>query len=386
MLHTKKSTSLSSISIEIVDSTEKLDRIEAAWRELQARSAHRSVFTTVDYIRTAWACFHTEQDQMLVLALREQGRLVAIAPFIVSHLLYMHIPSRVIDWLAEWEGDRPGLLCEIDPSRVWERLGHFFQSEYKDWDLLRLHEQAAPLDEGNALVKASHVETAVDSIGFHVPLQGSFDDYLQQIDTKVKSNWRNRSKKVLALSPVFERIDRPTDMAAAVDRFIALERMSWKGDTSLGVGLGKDARHRHFYAELCRSLAERGQAAFHFMRTGEQDIAATLLFLVDGVVYERHIAYNPEFAHLSPGIVLRTELMKTMFGAGWHEFDLMGMQPSIGRQRHKQDWATGRRDTISQQFFHRTGRLLPLFAARRMRDWLHLGHTEDKSAADTHPA
>jgi hypothetical protein len=46
------------------------------------------------------------------------------------------------------------------------------------------------------------------------------------------------------------------------------------------------------------------------------------------------------------------------------------MQPSVGRQRHKEDWALGRRETVSQQFFRRTGRMLPVYLARRVREWL----------------
>jgi CelD/BcsL family acetyltransferase involved in cellulose biosynthesis len=353
-----------------VTTSAALAALENEWRELQTRCQHPSIFTTFDYIRIAWETFHGPKDRLLILVVREAGKMVAIAPFRITLARYMNIPARVVDWLATWEGDRPGMLCGGDSARCWQRIERYFAREFHQWDLLRLSEISAPVAPDGELARVSHVETAQDSIGFHIPIEGSFEDYLARIDSKVKSNWRNRSRKVFALGPApqMHRIDVPADMAAAVDRFIRLERSSWKAEAGLGVG--KDERHRDFYAHLTTTLAARGEAAFYFLRSGEADLAASLLFMLDDVMYERHIAYSPEHANLSPGIVLRAELMKDLFGSTWREFDLMGMQPSVGRQRHKEDWALGRRETVSQQFFRRTGRMLPVYLARRVREWL----------------
>ncbi|MEY4754350.1 MAG: hypothetical protein RJA44_2025 [Pseudomonadota bacterium] len=366
--------------VQRIETLDALEALETEWRELQQRSIERSIFTSFDYIHTAWKCFHDDGDKLLILVVREAGKMVAIAPFRVSSITYMNIPSRVVDWLATWEGDRPGMMCAADPARCHARIEQYFSSEFKQWDLLRLNEQLQPVSEDSPLHKASHVETQQDSIGFHIPLAGSFDEYLAKIDAKVKSNWRNRSRKIYALTPTpqMQRIDDPAQMAATVDRFIALERSSWKADA--GLGIGKDDKHRLFYAELTRVLAARGEAVFYFLHSGAEDLAASLLFMHGDVIYERHIAYSPNHANLSPGIILRAELMKDLFGGRWQEFDLMGMQPSVGRQRHKEDWALGRRETSAQQFFRRTGRLLPVFAARRMRDWL--GRNRQAAASD----
>jgi hypothetical protein len=59
------------------------------------------------------------------------------------------------------------------------------------------------------------------------------------------------------------------------------------------------------------------------------------------------------------------------------------MQPSVGRQRHKEDWALGRRETVSQQFFRRTGRMLPVYLARRVRDWLQRRRASAAAPADS---
>jgi CelD/BcsL family acetyltransferase involved in cellulose biosynthesis len=168
--------------------------------------------------------------------------------------------------------------------------------------------------------------------------------------------------------PSIHKISRPDEMASAVERFVALEKTGWKA--SAGLGIGKDKRHRKFYAELTCALAENGEAIFYFLRQGHQDMAGLLVFRTGDIVYSRHTAYSQEHAPLSPGIVLRSELIRELCDSEWKELDLLGLQPALGRQRHKEDWALGRRKTELQLFFRHGGRLIPALAARRLRHWL----------------
>lgn len=354
-------------NIELIKSPEALASLEPEWRDLQNRSPGPSLFACYDYISIAWKHLHRPTDKPFILVLRDAGEIVAIAPFRQSRIMWRGIPARVIDWLATWEGDRPGILCAGNPDECWQQIEHYFAQENSGWDLLRLCERDALTDQKSELAKSSWVETEVDSVGFYISFAGSFDEYLTTIDSKVKSNWRNRSKKIAALmpTPVVCRIDDPLAMPAAVDRFIAIERKSWKADAGLGVG--KDERHRHFYAELTSTLAHRGEATFYFLCRGNQDIAASLIFFTKDTVYERHITHDPDYGAMSPGIVLRAEILKNLFGRQWTKFDMMGMHPSVGRQRHKADWATGRWQGQSEHFYRLRGRLFPIIVARALR-------------------
>ena len=134
--------------------------------------------------------------------------------------------------------------------------------------------------------------------------------------------------------------------------------------------MGKDDRHRRFYIELTRSMAKSGRAMFYFLRSGDRDIAGSLLLMSGSTVYERHIALDPEYSPLSPGIFLRTEILKDLFGTSWTKLDLMGLRRSVGRQRHKADWATEHWESISQHCYRKYGRATALVIARVVRDWL----------------
>lgn len=358
-------------AVECIETPEGLQALGPAWRELQGRSIRPSIFATFDYIHTAWNHFHGPKDRLLIVLVRKNGRLVAIAPFRIYRENYRCIPIRIIEWLAAWEGDRPSMLCAEDTSSCWKHVEHFLSRQYIHWDLLRLRECSTPVTADSELRQVSHLETELSSINFYIPLEDSFDQYLSKINTHVRTNWRKRHRKIFSMTPppCVQKISHPEEMASAVSRFVALEQKGWKA--AAGLGVGKDAKHQRFYAELTRTLALNGEAVFYFLRQGHQDMAGLLVFRTGDTVYSRHTAYAQEYAPLSPGIVLRSELIRELCGSRWQELDLLGLQPSLGRQRHKEDWALGHRTTELQLFFRHGGRLVPALAVRRLRHWWH---------------
>lgn len=355
-------------SVEIVTSVAELNALKSQWKPLQENSDQTSIFATYEYVSIAWKHFAQPSDRMFILVIKDAEGLVAIAPFKISIITFKKIPARVVEWIARWEGDRPCLLCRGSADDVWRRISYFFRREFLDWDLLQFCEQTSELNLEATFERTARLEAKVDSVGFAIQLNGGFDDYLSQINAKVRSNWKNRSRKIVAMtpSPEVETIAAPESMAAAVHRFISLERTSWKSDAHLGIG--KDQLHQDFYIELASELARQGRIKFFFLKQADTDMAASMLYFFGSTVYERHIAHNPVFSNLSPGVYLRTELLKGYFGSKWHEFDLMGMHPSIGRQRHKADWASYTWTGCTYNYFKKFGRLLPIVLRNSIKE------------------
>lgn len=367
-----------SLTVELIDDAAGLAAIASEWGELLDQCTNPSLFASFDYVSLAWAHASQPGDRLLILLIRDAGRLCAIAPLQVTRDSYHGLPIRRIEWIAAWEGDRPGLLCAGDPADAWAGIQQFLARDFLEWDQAVFIEQPASLaNADDPMASISLFDHEVDSEGYFIALTGTFDQYLAGIDAKVRANWRNRARRLSAMSPAPQLVSltAPHEMEAGVHRLIALEASSWKNDA--GVGLGKDAAHTAFYLALTQRLAAKGQAEFHFLQSGSEDLAGTLLFKLGTVVYERHIAYSPTHANLSPGIVLRVQVMEKLFSGQFTEFDLMGMHCDKGRQRHKSDWATGQRTTECLRYVRRRGRLaVPWRAARTVRQLLKQRHTE----------
>ena len=133
------------MTVQIIESETDLHTLENTWNDLVAKNAAGSFFSSFGYIRTTWEHFKGETDRLFILVLKDHHRITGIAPFRISRSSLWGIPARTIKFIAEWEGDRPGIIVEGSEALAWNRIYDFLHSEFKEWDVLDLTEQAAGL-------------------------------------------------------------------------------------------------------------------------------------------------------------------------------------------------------------------------------------------------
>jgi hypothetical protein len=354
--------------VELLEHDEDLERLADPWRDLERRVSGASLFATHDFIASSWRHFRTDTDRLFLIAVWQGDRLQAIAPLRLGIERLHRVPVRVIDWIAMWEGDRPSVLSALAPAACWSLIGGAMVRAAARWDQIRLREQPSGLQLPDELLRLVDRQVGADAVGHAIRLDGPFDDYLVTLSSGVRANWRKRRRKAFEVSPpcTVERVDATAEaLPTALTRFVAVERQSWKGAARIGVG--QDERHRAFYLDWLGRIGPDG-ASFHFLRSGDDDLAALMVLRHGRVAYSRHITYAPAHAALSPAVLLRAEVVRLLCeGGGLDELDLLGMRPSAGEQRHKTDWSTHRRDTWSHTLTRRRGRLAWLVLARVLK-------------------
>ncbi|MBE0602786.1 MAG: GNAT family N-acetyltransferase [Deltaproteobacteria bacterium] len=353
--------------IRIVGTDREFAELEPEWRRLETE-AGSFFFSGFDYVHTAWTSFKRPSDRLLVLVSRRGNDAEWIAPFFVARKTRWGIPCREIRFIAEWEGDRPGILTKVPPEEAWRGIVDFLVNEVGGWDALTLAEQPAAPVEGRRRWVAGHPscrwEETPDGTGYHISLRGTYDAYFDGIRSKVKANLRNRTKRLYSRSPdvSVECVEDPGRMPESLSRFVALEQSGWKKEAGLGVA--KDERHRRFYERLLVLLAGKGNAGMYFLKAGGEDVSTAMIFRHRGILIERHIAYSPAYSEYTPGVILRCMMLQGLFGGKYEEFDMLGMREDESGPRHKTDWATGRRETVRIEGYRTRSRLLPWILAR----------------------
>ena len=357
--------------VRVVETVADLEGLETPWRRL-SQSEPSSIFSSFDYVRLAWQHFRQPGDRLFIPVLSDAGgEVTAIAPFCVRPGRSRGIPHRSIQFIAEWEGDRPIIPCRTGPEAAWREIFSFLARKRRDWDRIELAEQPVDGPEGrgwSCLEQPGLIwEQEPGPVGYYVPASGSWDDYVGRLGSHTRHEWRRHSRRLSGLPGgfVIERIFAAERSREAVDRFIALEQSGWKGEARIGVS--KDEVHRGFYVDLLTQLAARDQAATFFLTSGGQDLAGAMLFLFGDVVYFRNVAYSSAFSSYSPGTVLGAEVFRFGFERGCREIDMLGLHAEGKAQRHKTEWAKGLRPTVQLTGHRKTGRLLPLVVARALR-------------------
>jgi CelD/BcsL family acetyltransferase involved in cellulose biosynthesis len=358
------------MNIQIVDTEEGFDSLEAAWNDLADRTK-ASFFSSFDYLRTAWRHFHRKEDRLLILLFAEAETIRAIAPFYITHRPIKGIPSRIIRFIAAWEGDRPQLLNSRGAEETWGALLKFLEKEFTGWDLLDLVEQPAegPAGSGWSFLPRSgwYWESQPDAMDYYISLGGSWDEFLSSLSPNTRKNWRRQTRRLSTFPGGYnvERIFRPSEVREALIRFIAIEQSGWKAGAKIGVA--KDELHQIFYEDLVNHLAEKEQVMFHFLKIDHEDAAGIVSFMRRDVICARHTAYLPAYASYSPGILILVEIMREGFMGPWRELDLLGIEEDGNSSNYKNHWATGTRETIHWAGYRFRSRLLPLIAIKRFK-------------------
>jgi CelD/BcsL family acetyltransferase involved in cellulose biosynthesis len=359
------------MKIKVVDKEKDFDNLEATWERL-AEKVSASYFSSFYFVRALWQHFHEPGHRLVVLVATDGATPVGIAPFLVARTKQRGIPCRTVRFINNmWVGDRPEILADGDGREIWREIITFLFRELSSWDLLELGEQPVegPLEKGWDFLSRPGLywDRVDDAVGYYVPLNGTFEDYLKLLSARTRRDWRSKSRHLKGSIGDFdiECVSEPEQMMNALKRFIAVEQLGWKAAS--GAALSRDATRIGFYEDIIGRLAQTREVGFYFLSANGADIASTIAFLHRDVAYLKEITYDPAHSKCSPGIVLLAGVIERMFGSPYKELDLMGMREDKGPQRYKRQWAKGRRETVLWRGYRTRGRLLPLLAAKRVK-------------------
>jgi CelD/BcsL family acetyltransferase involved in cellulose biosynthesis len=127
---------------------------------------------------------------------------------------------------------------------------------------------------------------------------------------KLRQDW-NRLSGLGVLDVVNERTGEAAK--AAYERFLDLEKRSWKGDK--GTAILCNERDTEFTRRLIADLAAEGNASVALLRLDGQVIAAQVLMYCGTTAYTWKIAFDAEFAKYSPGVLLVDKMTEQLFTA-----------------------------------------------------------------------
>ena len=356
------------MSIRVIDSDEGLDQLADSWDRLVSEIAHPSIFSTFQYVRLAWQYFHSATDRLFILVVENEKGITGIAPFCIRQQKYWGIPARVVRFIAEWEGDRPGLITTADEASVWKEICRFLEKDFTGWDVINLAEQlqdSPTVQHGFEACNRFFFESGQDTVAYSVALTGGWDAYLSGRKSKVRQNWRSAKRKLdeSFRSVVVTTVEGKDGTREAWARYKELEKKSWKADTRIGAA--KDERHDAFYSALLCALAERGRVSSSFLTVDGSDIAASVNMQFGNRVYGRHITYDEALMKSSPGIILKAETIRQFFETPYEVFDFLGIRGGAGA--HVIDWSTNEQRTVYRRIFNRYGRLFPVVLGKQLK-------------------
>ncbi|MGH2690878.1 MAG: GNAT family N-acetyltransferase [Actinomycetota bacterium] len=285
------------------------------WTPLVETDLEATFFHTPRFLKVYWEEFGAARLQIAMVRGRE-GPLAAAA-------------FDLRDWVLTWLGgfdvtDYMGPVGE--PEERGRSAGELMsaladRSDWKRADLAGLQLRgkwlATLADAADEAGLAPVVEPA--EVAPYVKLPGSYEDYLKRLDSKLRHEIRRKERRLREAHPDVKLVDSgPDTVGADLDRFMELHRSS-RGEKGRFMVPGMEL----FFRRLGATFLDDGTFRLAFLETEGVKIAAAAGFRWRDRFLLYNSAYDHAYAHVAPGMVLISELIKSSIEEGRRGFDML---------------------------------------------------------------
>jgi CelD/BcsL family acetyltransferase involved in cellulose biosynthesis len=285
------------------------------WSDLVEADPTGTFFHTPAYLKIWWEVFGS--GRLLLAFAVDQGRTVAASAFeVLGGTLTFLGGFDVTDFMGP-----VGLPGREDP--VAKELLAALVSDV-EWD--RADVRSLPADspwlaalEAAAGSQALRVQREQDGAAPMITLPPSHQEYLASLPSKLRHEIRRKERRLLEEAGEYRvRLATPTTMSRDMDRFLELHRSS-PGPK----GKFMQPRMEIFFRRLAEAFLAPHVFHLAFLEVSGREAAGAIGFAFKDTFSLYNSAFDREFGHLSPGMVLVAGLIRGAIESGRRTFDLL---------------------------------------------------------------
>jgi CelD/BcsL family acetyltransferase involved in cellulose biosynthesis len=362
------------VAVEWITSLADFKALAPEWKMLESRVKDRSVFSTFDLLDAWYGNYAGDYagDPLIGVARRE-GKLVGVAPLLKRRGCLAKVPLTRAHFATHdaysgeflVEDDRPEIIRSFVDSLAGMPefdLVCFNGIEPGTRRFLALEEAAA--SHGWTIETSNHPNAMVD-------LRDGYQSYCQRMSRNFRRTLKRQAERVAEVgTPVVEGVQLTSGverLESCIDRLFAVTEASYKLK-----GQRLADHHRGCLGDLARKFGARGMLHLSILSIGARDAAVVMGLVERGCYYDVTLAYDEEFASLSPGAYLMQQVLSDLAARGVHKL------VSHGAHEYKQRWSTSFVPSTRVFLFSRNGcaRLGRFLRFRMAFLWQKLGSEE----------
>jgi CelD/BcsL family acetyltransferase involved in cellulose biosynthesis len=304
----------------------------------------------VEWLSAWWDAFGDGEPAVFTI---ETGELRAAA-------LLARNGTRLTAPANDHSGDWDALAADDDAREaVWRRVAGI---EAPALVLPAMHEAVADRVARQVLRPAGYrvvAEHGPDSPYLELP--GTYDELLAAKSRNFRSQLGRRRRGLEREGElVFRTTTGGDDLERDLDAVFRVEAAGWKSDE--GTAILSDARAERLYREFAKVASERGWLRLHLLELDGQAIAADYSCVFAGGEFLLKTGFDEEWARLSPGLVLRGEVLRQAIEAGLGYYDFLG-----GPDHYKMRWTEELRPRVTLRAFRGARGVAPFLYRSRIR-------------------
>jgi CelD/BcsL family acetyltransferase involved in cellulose biosynthesis len=313
------------LTVELVDSMEKLGSLRKAWNDTLAKSSVDDAHLTWEWFYAWWKNFGREG--LFILIVKDSGRFLAIAPFVKQKSRFLGLPVRKISAMRNCYSPRFDIILSERENECMEAILSYLDKE--QWDMIelghiRLESMTLKLLEGYE--KKGSFILRRDKARYtspYISITGDWRDYYAALSKKFKANISYNEKKLNKLYDMtLIEARNQDDINKDLDKFFLIEEAAWKGSSGTAISCFEEVKG--FYRDLANLAGENGWISIFFLKANGKEIAADCCLRYKKVMSLQKTGYDPAYSRYSPGVLLKKMVFERIFNDGIYKYDLLG--------------------------------------------------------------
>jgi CelD/BcsL family acetyltransferase involved in cellulose biosynthesis len=328
------------LSIEVIESDARFARLSGEWPALLAASAADCPFLTWEWLSAWWRHLSTNR-RLHVLALREGGDLIGVAPFAlrppeITRLL----PFRVLEFLGTGYVGSDYLdliVAHGSKARVIDEVADYLDSRSMALDLSRIRSNSLSMDLLGVLEGSNRwlSRRGASEVCPYVKLGSkSWDAYLGSLGASHRYNVRRRLRNLSRRFTMrFVQAQTEAECADWLEVLIRLHTQRRESGLERSTAFHQTALVR-FHRQFTILALRRGWLRLQLLLLDEAPAAALYGLKYGGTFYFYQSGFDPGFSRYSIGLATLALAIRGAIAEGADEFDMLH-----GDESYKFLWA-----------------------------------------------
>ena len=322
------------IRCEILRSIDKINTLEADWRNLSNNCPEATVFQTYEW-NIAFCRSYLKPGDYAVIIAREHEKIVGIAPFMIKKRFGINIVEPIGgDAVAYY-----AILAEGERIDVLQAMAKSFCENYP-FGVLQFPYHAAEnrtiiIFYSQLMYEGWRFRVWMRNIAHFISNPGGFNKYLLQHSAKSRHNIRYERKRWERTNLAFEHYEGMAIDENVIQRVSDIQKNSWlwrRGQQDINSRLLK---------QTIDSLKDFAKTEIYLLRQDDVDLAYILNYKNANKAYAIMTGFDERFSKGSPGKYLWTRVIEDIMDRKDVEYDFM-----FGDGEYKRFWCNRTRHIL----------------------------------------
>jgi len=303
--------------------TTVFDVLKSEWNDVLGRAPINNIFYTWEWHSTWWDAY--QPGELLVLACRQDGKLVGIAPLFIADEEQGKV-VRIIGCIDVTDY-LDFIVDEEHLEAVYTTFAEYFANNRDKFDVLdfcNIPEASITNQIFSDILKQQGFDTQTQQqeVCPIITLPNEWGKYLELLDKKQRHEVRRKLRRVHGAQEEIDWyiVNGKHNLADEITCFMQLMAAS---DPEKAQFL-QDEQHVKFFKNMVPLMQEHGWLQMNFLTVGEERVASYINFIYDNRVLVYNSGLNHQaYGQLSPGIVLLAYNIQYAIENGYSTYDFL---------------------------------------------------------------